>query len=113
MNWKKERIAVGICNAAGTLVQWEAPESGWLKLNVNASLFNEAISFTIGMVPRDERNTFICGKNMRLSGRDSVMQAEGVGALEALKWMEELGRHHILVEVIRCRWWMLSIITVN
>lgn len=95
---KKECLVTSSSTVSSGVVQWQAPQPGWLKLNADASLFNAASSFTVGMVLRDEYGTFICGKNMRLPGQVTVMEAEAAGVLEALKWIEESGRHHVMVE---------------
>lgn len=35
---------------------------------------------------------------MRITGRVNVMEAEAVGVLEALKWIEEQGWNHVIVK---------------
>lgn len=70
----------------------------WLKVNVDASMFSEATFFTVRVVLRDEQGNFICGKNMRIGGQVSVLEAEVIGVLEAVKWMEESGKQHVIVE---------------
>lgn len=77
---------------------WEAPNPGWCKPNVDASVFSGAESFSVGMVLRDEHGMFVTGKNMRVAGQIGVMEAEAVGVLEALSWIYEQGWQHVILE---------------
>ena len=64
--------------------RWVAPDIGTLKINVDASVFEGADSFSVGMVIRNHQGLFIKGKTMRLPGKVTVLEAELVGVLEAL-----------------------------
>ena len=78
--------------------KWKAPAVGKLKLNVDASVFDGANHFSIGMVVRDHQGHFICGKTMKIAGSVSVLEAETVGILEALQWLEKIPGQVSVVE---------------
>lgn len=81
----KRRIATSMGLVKSNVpVRWAAPEVGWLKLNVDASVFAGVSSFTVGMVLRDDLGTFIQGKNIRMGGEVSVVEVEALGILEAV-----------------------------
>lgn len=62
--------------------KWVAPAERTLKLNVDASIFSRTSSFSIGMVLRGWRGTFLWGKNMRVESVFSVFEAESFCVLE-------------------------------
>lgn len=100
MRKKKEKAMIR--NQHSTIskmvTSWGAPELGWLKFNVDASLFSGTNAFAIGMVVRDAQGEFLAGKTVRSRGEVSVMEAEAFGVLEALKWLEEMGYYNVIVE---------------
>lgn len=55
-------------------------------------------SFSIGMIIRDHIGTFQAGKVMRLAGNISVYEAEAVGILEALSWIDDRQDGHVVIE---------------
>lgn len=57
-------------------VLWHPPDQGFVKLNVDAFLYIGEESFALGKVVRDEKGCFVKGKNMRLQGIVTVMDAE-------------------------------------
>lgn len=65
-------------------IKWKHPDAGHLKLNVDASVFMDSGSFSIGMVLRDHNGLFLKGKTMRFPGNVQVFEAEAVGVHEAL-----------------------------
>ncbi|WOH00096.1 hypothetical protein DCAR_0519453 [Daucus carota subsp. sativus] len=62
---------------------------GGFKLNVDASVFTEAETFSIGMLVRDHHGSFVVGRTMTLPKVDSVFEAEAIGVKEALSWLVE------------------------
>lgn len=70
---------------------WQPPQPAYLKLNVDVLVFSNASSFLLGMVIRDDRGQFVKGKNMCISGKVSIMEAEARGIQEAISWIEALG----------------------
>ena len=78
--------------------RWSRPQEGWVKLNVDASVFNGVDSFAVGMVLRDDKGEFIRGKNLRHAGTVNVMEAEAIGLQEALAWLEDMGVQNVVIE---------------
>lgn len=60
------------------------PEQGSLKVNVDASVFPQAESFTIGMVIRDHNGEFVEAKVLALPCPTTVLEAESIGVKESL-----------------------------
>lgn len=58
------------------MYKWEPPDEGVLKINVDASFFRESEYFTVGMVLRNHRGSFIAAKNICLRSPTSVFEAE-------------------------------------
>ena len=77
---------------------WTSPEVGALKLNVHASVFPGADSFSVGLVLRDHHGTFIQGRTMKFAGKVDVLEAELMGILEALKWISAFSGYKITIE---------------
>lgn len=71
---------------------------GTVKINVDASGYRDADSFSIGMVLRDHHGLFLSAKTMKFSGCILVIEAELVGILEALLWTLELPNQRDIVE---------------
>ena len=78
--------------------RWTSPEVGALKLNVDASVFTDADSFSVGLVLRVHHGTFIRGRTMKFAGKIDVLEAELMGILEALKWISALSGYKITIE---------------
>lgn len=78
--------------------KWKWPERGWKKLNVDASVYADASYFTLGMILRDEGGQFVQGKDMKVQGNDTVLEAEATDVLEALRLVEEKGIRNVVIE---------------
>lgn len=78
--------------------RWKPPAEGFLKVNVDASVFAGADTFIIGMVLRDHNGSFIQGKNLCLPYPGTVLEGEAIGVKEALTWIKELQLHNISIE---------------
>ena len=68
--------------------KWCCPDTGILKVNVDVSVFPNASTFTVGMVMRNHRGSFVAGKSISLPMADSVFEAETIGISEALSWIK-------------------------
>ncbi|KAL8105033.1 hypothetical protein AgCh_028992 [Apium graveolens] len=68
--------------------RWLRPEEGTFKCNVDASFYPGADTFSVGMVIRDCRGSFLEGKCMTLKSPASVFEAECIGVREALSWVQ-------------------------
>lgn len=67
---------------------------------MDASVFKNAQSFTVGMVMRNYLGEFLAGKNLCLPMSDSVFEAEALGVREALSWIKDHQIHDskVLIE---------------
>lgn len=79
-------------------VKWQAPDIEKLKLNVDASVFVGHSSFAVGMIIRDHNGCFIQAKNLRRAGEVPVFEAEAMGILEALSWLQTLALSDVVIE---------------
>lgn len=50
------------------------------------------------MVLRNEAGQFVMGKNMKIAGEVSVLEAEARGVYEALQWLKQLEIYNVVVE---------------
>lgn len=64
--------------------KWKSPMSGWVKLNVDASVKEGEPDFAIEMVIRNEHGQFMMGRNRRTASQLSVIEVEAHSVLEAL-----------------------------
>lgn len=53
--------------------RWLAPDVGSLKLNVGASVFEGADSFSVEMVLRNHQGSYIHGRTMSFAGKVEVL----------------------------------------
>lgn len=74
-------------NRASESRRWEPPKFGTIKLNVDASFFPEASTFSIGMVIRNHEGVFVEGRSMTLPHPENVFAAECIGVREFLSWL--------------------------
>lgn len=95
---KQEARARSRVSCMMTEQKWKPPDTGELKLNVDASVFKGYHMFRIGMVLRDDQRHFIQGKCMRFVGSISVLEAETVGILEALMWVQNMPTRRLTIE---------------
>lgn len=79
-------------------LRWFVPATGSLKINVDASVFTDASSFSVDMMACDEKWCFISGKWMTIEGTVSNLEAETFGIRETLSWIVRDFPQHIVVE---------------
>lgn len=89
---------IGMPSHRPELALWNAPATGKLKVNVDASVVSGASSFAIGMVLRDHLGGFCNARNLRREGEISVFEAEAYGVLEAIRWVHDLGISNVEIE---------------
>lgn len=78
--------------------KWKPPSRDELKINVDASVFTGDQCFKVGMVLRNDQGHFVQGKCMCFAGEISVLEAEMVGILEALRWVQDWPGGRIVIE---------------
>ena len=79
-------------------VKWKAPDTGCLKINVDASVRENEDHYSVGMAVRDHERKFVAGKVMKIGGKVSVLEADTVGVLEALSWSKEFSNNPVIIE---------------
>lgn len=91
---------------------WTSPETGDLKLNVDASVFPGSESFSIGMIIRDHQGSIVAGRTVRFPASVSVFEVETIGIKEALSWVElqQFGSTKMHLEIVPCFLYVLLII---
>lgn len=75
-----------------------SPDEGQLTVNPDAFVFPVSEFFSVGMVVRDCNGWFLRGKNLKLAGVLSVIEAEAVGVLKALSWVKDMSSQNIVIE---------------
>ena len=80
-------------------VQWEKPWQEWVKLNVDAAIFNETSSIGIGCVLWNSSGELIIAKAMPMYQKVGSKEAETTGVREALSWIKQMGLMKVLVEM--------------
>ncbi|KAL8094450.1 uncharacterized protein LOC141691625 [Apium graveolens] len=80
------------------MAMWVAPFPGYLKVNIDASVFKGSPHFSIGMVLRDHLGELYKARNLRRGGEVSVFEAGSLGVLEAIKWVREIGVFNVKIE---------------
>lgn len=79
---------------------WKPPDAGNYKINVDASVFPGAQTYSLGMVMRDHAGAFLGGRTCCFEGQVTVMEAEAMGVREALSWVKDLNKQEekVLIE---------------
>ncbi|XP_074348373.1 uncharacterized protein LOC141687107 [Apium graveolens] len=80
--WLLEKMATGLIEEKETVAM---------------TLWGE-LSYSVGMILRNEVGQFIQGKNMRFQGQVTVLEVEARGVEESIRWIEELGLHNVEIE---------------
>lgn len=89
--------------------RWVPPETGQLKLNVDASIVEGQSTFAVGMILRNHYDQYIAGRTMRFVGSVSVLEAEIIGITEALLWSQQVTDGMVSVESDS----LLGVTTIN
>lgn len=69
--------------------QWEKPAEGWIKVNVDAALFEENGGTGVASVARDAAENFLKARSSWFEGLRVPREAEALGLKEALSWARE------------------------
>lgn len=77
------------------IISWTKPEAGWIKRNVDATIFNDNQSFGVGMIIHNDQETFIAAKTQAQSGIPEPKLAEAWGLLQAVNWASEMNLDNV------------------
>uniref|UniRef100_A0A803Q9B2 RNase H type-1 domain-containing protein n=1 Tax=Cannabis sativa TaxID=3483 RepID=A0A803Q9B2_CANSA len=78
---------------------WTVPCGNTIKVNVDATLFNNIESYGLGMVTCDASGLLIQGRTKLLSGMVELIVAEAIGVREVLSWIKDSGWSNVHVEI--------------
>ncbi|KAL6535689.1 hypothetical protein OROMI_027063 [Orobanche minor] len=88
-DWKAVRL-----RQSGVQLQrcrkWHPPLAGRIKINSNASFFEDSLSTGIGMTASNDRGEVIHYRTLLWPGLMRVEEGEAFALLEAIKWAQEL-----------------------
>ncbi|XP_074356208.1 uncharacterized protein LOC141695901 [Apium graveolens] len=70
---------------------WCRPQQGWVKVNTDAAVFEEAGYTGIRCVIRNEHGDFVRARNQRIEAVYQPREAEALGLKEALSWVKSFG----------------------
>lgn len=70
--------------------RWLPPQQGWVKINVDASIFEGNGSVGISSVIRNEAGEFICARVKKVGVSIQPREAEALSLKEALSWTKSL-----------------------
>lgn len=75
-------------NTPNYIMNWQKPQAGWKKLNVDAALDSNQCVMGFGWVVRDEKGEFVAAKCQPEYGHFQPKEAEAMAIREALSWMK-------------------------
>jgi ribonuclease HI len=77
---------------------WTKPQSGYIKCNVDAALFNNNTTMAYSLCFRDSTGALLIGKSEYLHLSVSVLEAESLGLLHSLKMTISNSMHNVTFE---------------
>ncbi|XP_074346112.1 uncharacterized protein LOC141684874 [Apium graveolens] len=77
--------------------RWKKPEEGWIKVNVDAMIFQEN-GIGCAAVIRDARGEFPASRCKKIAGVWRPKEAEAIAFKEALSWIIELQHKNCVFE---------------
>ncbi|XP_045829143.1 uncharacterized protein LOC123920860 [Trifolium pratense] len=80
------------------LHRWLPPRQGWLKCNVDAGFHNDGSITSGGWCIRDDVGQFIHAGSYWLNGKYSILEAEALAILEAMKVVCNMNLEHVTFE---------------
>ncbi|KAL8088702.1 hypothetical protein AgCh_038472 [Apium graveolens] len=76
----------------------KSPSHGALKVNVDAAVTEGQNYFAVGMVLRNNQGQFLTRRVKRFAGYISVVEAEMVGVIETISWIDQIQVSQVIVE---------------
>ncbi|XP_031112158.1 uncharacterized protein LOC116016135 [Ipomoea triloba] len=88
-NWSAANTSPIVNQGPRSVVRWEKPQRGRLKMNTDAAI-NQTKGITgFGWLLRDHDGHFLGAKNLRGQGIYGPKEAEAIGMREALSWLKD------------------------
>lgn len=78
---------------------WHKPNEGYIKCNIDATLFKENNTFGVGICLRGHQGDYICPRTFHSKGVPNPRTAEAWGLLQAMKWISDLQLWKVIFEV--------------
>jgi ribonuclease HI len=78
----------GTYSAAEISQVWRKPPAGSLKCNVDMAYYADKNCYCIAACLRDDRGHFVKAFAKRYEGKPTIAEAEALGVLESIKWMQ-------------------------
>ncbi|KAL8145163.1 hypothetical protein AgCh_003389 [Apium graveolens] len=88
-DWREAQITVIKDQKVAGARQWERPDAGWIKVNVDAAIFQDN-SIGCGEVIRDHQGVFLAARCKKVDRVWRPREAEAISLKEALSWIVEL-----------------------
>lgn len=92
---KQVRKSVNLMSAR----RWVSPPQGWVKINVDAAIFEATGSVGLGSVIRDEHGNFVRARSQKIEVQLYPREAEAEGLKQAVSWVKDLGFKHCIFEM--------------
>lgn len=98
--WKKSRLEKQADKAVtwGSPRRWLPPPQGWIKVNIDAAVFEELGKVGVGCVVRDADGNFVCARNRAVMAFMQPREVEALSLKEALGWVKEMGYQRCIFE---------------
>ena len=77
---------------------WQRPLLGFVKCNIDATVFREEARSSWGIVVRDSQGLFLHAASRVVHGLFHVRELETMGLREALSWIKQLGFKRVIFE---------------
>lgn len=77
---------------------WQPPSQGTIKCNVNAALFSNKNSFSIGVIFHNKHGLLVTTKTIVMRGRVRPLEVEAMALHHTISWVAELGFDNIHFE---------------
>lgn len=101
-DWKKahENQSTPAGSRGGQIAcrKWEKPPVDWVKINVDAALFEDIGSIGLGSIVRGAEGRFIAAMSRRRAGLIPPREAEALCLKSALLWLQTMGYRKCIYE---------------
>ncbi|XP_074352387.1 uncharacterized protein LOC141691556 [Apium graveolens] len=77
---------------------WSPPPSGWIIVNIDATIFSDRSCIGLGSVIRNNVGQFMRARCKEMDGLTAPREAEALSLKEALSWTKELGFRNCIFE---------------
>ncbi|KAL8133670.1 hypothetical protein AgCh_008927 [Apium graveolens] len=90
--------SIGFLTQADGDVRWQQPQTGTIKVNTDAALFEHTNSYSFAMVARDHSGSMLGALSSCRQGSINPELAEAIGIREALSWVKSKDWPTVIIE---------------